>query len=115
MNRDAIDDCLNDPRAFRSKPLDEVKAVIAWSHKRCPLEYSIDDPLPQWADNVLSLDRVPTKVKYKILRLHNSRIITYRSVKESRSSSRAKTTVEKMKKMCDEKGISLDTIRGLFF
>ena len=120
--RDSIDDYFARPKTFGNKPKDEVEVIIRWAHSRCPLDYTTDEPVPQWVMNILKLSRLPYRARVKIMEWHANKILTYRRVKEARLKKKFKEDQAATKALAARRAaeqgieeIDLDNLRGLVF
>lgn len=80
MSRDAIDDYF-DLDAVVGKYTEQRKSIEAtrlWCKKAAVLDCSKDEPLPQWALDVLSLGRISYRARKYLLQEHNKDIYRFR-------------------------------------
>lgn len=93
--RDSIDDYFSVPEFTKNMPKELVITYVARAHHRCPLDYTEDEPLPEWAQKILTRSGLPMKAKLKILEWHGKKIGVYRGIKDERLKAKLKKVQRK--------------------
>lgn len=93
--RDSIDDYFSCTEFTKNMPRELVITYVARAHHRCPLDYTEDDPLPDWAMRLLTRSGLPMKAKLKILEWHGKKIGVYRGIKDAKLKDKLKKVQRK--------------------
>lgn len=80
-NRTVLDDYFELPNVVarmneKGRPVQETKI---WCKKHCTLDYDTDEPLPQWALDILGLGRISYRGRKYLLIEHNKDIFKARN------------------------------------
>lgn len=80
-NRTVLDDYFELPHVVarmneKGRPVQETKI---WCKKHCTLDYDTDEPLPQWALDILGLGRISYRGRKYLLVEHNKDIFRARN------------------------------------
>lgn len=80
MSRDAIDDYFDLELVVKQyeEKNKSIAATRLWCKKAAVLDCSKDEPLPQWALDVLSLGRISYRARKYLLQEHNKDIYRFR-------------------------------------